>query len=322
LCRAGLPCTLPCPPREGQAGRPRTHERSLMGWRRLWRLPRPQTWQARAWVGQRPMAPPSREKTRLGRELETRLRVTWLRKRKSISRRGGDRTRRPPREGQAGRAAGGQAGGEGTRADGQFWEVGADGRYTACARARGTAHGRWAQPMAGHHVGGGSEGAQPAPTRGRTDCTGAGASASADAGEIAGGWPACGTQVPTSEQTGRRERTEQVMWARAPRAPRTRSRAWTWPPVLVPSTEGSIVAFALAPVDRAGTCSTAQEPDQAHACCGVWGQGDVGVSGWGPCVVGWSAARWGKKAWAGGRSGVGWHEGWCSAAVARRYRTP
>jgi hypothetical protein len=55
--------------------------------------------------------------------------------RKSISRQG-YMTRRPAQERQARRAAGGRAGVEGTRADGRFWEVGADGRDTACARAR------------------------------------------------------------------------------------------------------------------------------------------------------------------------------------------
>ncbi len=45
----------------------------------------------------------------------------------------GDGTRRPAQERQAGRAAGGRASGEGTRADGRVWEVGADGRDTARA---------------------------------------------------------------------------------------------------------------------------------------------------------------------------------------------
>jgi hypothetical protein len=56
----------------------------------------------------------------------------------------GDRTRRPAQERQSGRAAGCRAGGEGTRADGQFWEVGADGRDTARAQARASRpRGRW-----------------------------------------------------------------------------------------------------------------------------------------------------------------------------------
>jgi hypothetical protein len=58
------------------------HERSRTGWRRLWRHPRSQAWQARAWGEQRPTAPPSREKTRLGREfgraVRTAVRTTTL----------------------------------------------------------------------------------------------------------------------------------------------------------------------------------------------------------------------------------------------------
>ncbi len=71
------------------------------------------------------------------------------------------RTRRPTQERQAGRAAGGRAGRDGTL---------------------GTAHGR------ALHVGGGWEGVQAAPTLGQADRTGAAAGASADAPEIAGGW--------------------------------------------------------------------------------------------------------------------------------------
>jgi hypothetical protein len=56
----------------------------------------------------------------------------------------GDGTRRPAQERQAGRAAGCRAGGEGTRADGRVWEVGANGTDTARARARAsTPRRRW-----------------------------------------------------------------------------------------------------------------------------------------------------------------------------------
>ncbi len=93
---------------------------------------------------------------------------------------------------QAGRAAGCRAGGEGMRADGRVWEVGADGRA-----------GR----------------------------SGAGASASANAGVHAGVnaghtmRDACGPHnAQTCEQTGRWERTGQLKWTTAPRTTRTRSR--------------------------------------------------------------------------------------------------
>jgi hypothetical protein len=82
---------------------PYNHERSRTGWRRLWRHPRPQTWQARAWGGQRPTAPPSREKTRLGREIWGHTfprRGHPFPRRKSISRRG--RRDTPPRSGETG----------------------------------------------------------------------------------------------------------------------------------------------------------------------------------------------------------------------------
>ncbi len=55
--------------------------------------------------------------------------------------------------------------------------------------ARPAGGARWAQPTAG---GGGAEGTQAAPKRGRADRTGAGSSTSANARNIAGGWLACG----------------------------------------------------------------------------------------------------------------------------------
>jgi hypothetical protein len=102
------------------------HERSRTGWRRLWRHPRPQTWQARAWRGQRPTAPPSRAKTRLGREIWGHTfprRGHPFPRRKSISRRG--RQNAPPRSGETGGKGCRRAGRRGrhARADGMgIWE--------------------------------------------------------------------------------------------------------------------------------------------------------------------------------------------------------
>jgi hypothetical protein len=71
-------------------------------------------------------------------------------------------------------------------------------------------------------------------------------SAIANAREIAGGWLACGTHVQTCKRTGRWERTGHAMMRRAPRTPRTRSRAWTWPPVLTP-----LASIVIAKLKRA-----------------------------------------------------------------------
>jgi hypothetical protein len=170
-------------------------------WRRLWRHPRPQTSQARAWRGQRPTAPPSLEKTRLGREIWGHTfprRGHPFPRRKSISRRG-DRTRRPARERQAGRAAGGRAGGEGTRADG---------------RVVGSRNGHRPHPSAGEQAAQAQAQAR-APTQracGR-EC------GPHNAGRMRA--TQCGT-LQTCEQTGRWERTGQVKWTTAPPTTRTR----------------------------------------------------------------------------------------------------
>ncbi len=169
---------------------PYKHERSRMGWRRLWRQPRPQTWQARAWGGQRPTVPPSREKTRLGREFETRLGVTWLRKRKSISRRG--RQDAPPRSretGGKGCRLSGRRGG--TCADGRVWEVGADGRD----RAR--AQGRASRPLRRRR--------KRERQRGRMRATQCGTHAGHTMRDACG--PHNAGRMQTCEQTGRWERT-------------------------------------------------------------------------------------------------------------------
>jgi hypothetical protein len=172
-------------------------ERSRTGWRRLCRHPRPQTWQARAWRGLRPMAPPSLAKTRLGREfgraVRTAVRTTatiivWARETGRAA-----PLRRDRREGlqAVGRT------GEGTRADGRVWEVGTDtARAQARAsrplrrrrrrkreRQRGLACGRECGPQNAGHM----RATQWGPGR-----------------------------VQTCEQTGRWERTGQVKWTTAP----------------------------------------------------------------------------------------------------------
>ncbi len=59
-------------------------------------------------------------------------------------------------------------------------------------------------------------------------------SANAHAGPLNAGNGEMGERR-TFEQAGRWERTARVMWTTAPRTTRARSRAWTWPPVVMPS---------------------------------------------------------------------------------------
>jgi hypothetical protein len=148
--------------------------------------PRPQTWQARAWGGQRPTAPPSREKNRLGREfgwaVRTAVRTTatiivWARETGRAA-----PLRRNRREG--------------------LQAVGQAGKAPARTAGYGSRLTERTQP----------------PKRGRAGRAGAGASASANAGLHAGVnaghtmRDACGPhnsgRMQTCEQTGRWDRQD------------------------------------------------------------------------------------------------------------------
>ncbi len=82
-----------------------------------------------------------------------------------------------------------------------------------------------------------TEGTRAAPKRGRADSTGAGASASANASDIAGGWLACGPHnagcMQTCEQTGGENGTGHV--DNGTTHDTDTVKGMTWPPIVMPS---------------------------------------------------------------------------------------